>query len=355
MKRWDLVAFFALALVPPAALTVMAGMRATRIPPLVASLPARIEERLGPVARRSHWPGDGVFGARAFDDLQALAVDRASPDATSVLKQALLDGTRPPDEYVALERAHRQRIERILRDSRAPGVDPPVAWRFFGLTNARYHLDGLPFAWLAATRVALAPSAVEAMETCVDAAGVARDLGYRAGLMGMAVRDSILKVLDAPCHRILLAAPPPVRARARAALEAIAAEISPFWQVLDNEALEFELFLAGPALPDRWLARVPREVRAILEENRRAEPVSFWMRVVRVDAWPDLHEVMLGIVSDTRDPAIADRKAAYRRRVGASGHSLNPLALISVPEYGKFSERDLESRTILASLIAAAR
>ena len=77
--------------------------------------------------------------------------------------------------------------------------------------------------------------------------------------------------------------------------------------------------------------------------------------VVRVDAWPDLHEVMLGIVSDTRDPAIADRKAAYRRRVGASGHSLNPLALISVPEYGKFSERDLESRTILASLIAAAR
>src|SRR5438477_10477855 len=95
MKRWDLVAFFALALVPPAALTVMAGMRATRIPPLVASLPARIEERLGPVARRSHWPGDGVFGARAFDDLQALAVDRASPDATSVLKQALLDGTRP--------------------------------------------------------------------------------------------------------------------------------------------------------------------------------------------------------------------------------------------------------------------
>ena len=119
MKRWDLVAFFALALVPPAALTVMAGMRATRIPPLVASLPARIEERLGPVARRSHWPGDGVFGARAFDDLQALAVDRASPDATSVLKQALLDGTRPPDEYVALERAHRQRLEGLILSAEA--------------------------------------------------------------------------------------------------------------------------------------------------------------------------------------------------------------------------------------------
>src|SRR2546423_245474 len=98
MKRWDLVAFFALALVPPGALAVMVGMRATRIPPLVASLPARVEERLAPVARPSHWPGTGIFGSEVFEDLRSLMMHKPPPDATSALKEALTRGTRPPDE-----------------------------------------------------------------------------------------------------------------------------------------------------------------------------------------------------------------------------------------------------------------
>jgi hypothetical protein len=216
-------------------------------------------------------------------------------------------------------------------------------------------MDGLPFAWLAAVRAVLAPTSGEAVETCVDAAGVARDLAYRSGLLGMAVRGSILKVLDSPCRRILIAATPAVRARALAALEAIEQELLPFSQVLEEDGLDFELRLAGSALPERWVARIPREVRTLIEEDRGAEPVTFWSRVISLDAWPDVHEVMAGMVSDTRDPAIADRKAAYRRRVKGAGRSLNPLALMAIPDYGKFDERDLESRRILASLIAGAR
>jgi len=96
MKRWDLVAFFALALMPAAALIAMAGMRAPRVPPLVASLPGRIEERLAPVTRPPHWPGTGVFGAEVFEDLRALMRQKAGPDAASALTEALSQGTRPP-------------------------------------------------------------------------------------------------------------------------------------------------------------------------------------------------------------------------------------------------------------------
>lgn len=355
MKRWDLVAFVGIAVVPLAMLAAILARRDGRIPALAAELPVRLEQRLGPIRRPAHAPGDGAFGSAAFADLAALSVHEIPADATRRLRLALREGGLPPAEYVALAEAERGRIERILRSSKAPQVDPPASWRFSSADSGSLEIGGGVFARLAATLAVLSPSSAEAVGICVDAAGVARDLAQGSGLMGSTTKSAVLNVIEPPCRRLLLAAPPEVRGRAREALERIAAAL-PLWrQVVEYQGLDTELILVGQALPLPWFERLPGPVGTLFAESRHRDPLPLWNRAVRLDAWPDLREATAEVARKIEGADAAARKAAYVLERARLQRSPNPLLGTILVDLERFDDRDVAGRAALERLALAAR
>lgn len=356
LKRWDLVAFFALAIAPLVALTVIFCVRALRIAPLAAQLPGRFERRLAPMLRPAHAPGEGRFDAATFADLAALD-HKLSVGAGDRLRKSFEDGVPPPAEFIALASEEKTRVERILRASRAPVVDPPIRW-ILSISSARPpqrdDLNVLAFARLAATLALMTTAPSDAVDVCVDATAVARDLSYGSGILGVATRKAVVNTLALPCSRILTGAPAIVRARAHEALERIEAAIPPWREVIEDEGLNTELIVVGSAFPEGWRQRLPVEAQQLLEEAKRLDPQPLWNRAFRLDAWPDIHAATQDLVAALpADPA--GRKAAYRREMDNLKRSPNPLAFVSALDLGKWDDVNEAAHAPLGRLIAAAR
>jgi hypothetical protein len=125
--------------------------------------------------------------------------------------------------------------------------------------------------------------------------------------------------------------------------------------VIEDEGLLTELLIAGPALPARWLARLPRPAGILLEELKRHEPLPLWMRPARLDAWPDIHEAIAEVAHEIQGADPAARKAAYAREINRLRRSPNPLAAIVAMDLGKWDDLDAEGRSLLERLVMAAR
>jgi hypothetical protein len=335
LKRPDLLAFAAVMLSPLLALSILFALRARRIPRLAAELPARAERLLTPVVRPSHAAGSGVFGKPEFAEMIALGnLAAGEPD------------------YTVLAAGQRESIERVLRASHAPSVDAPDSWRLVLIDPNGPVIKGLAFARLSAARAAASASSEEAVDTCVDAAGVARDLSYWAGILGMSVREVMLEALEPPCVRVLRNAPAGLRSRALDQLQRIAAAERTWPEVMQDEGLGMELLIIQGRLPKRWLARFPAPVRDRLSQPRDD---SIWRSATVLDSLPDLHQAYADLSASAILPDRGVRKAGYGRVIKKWQGSINPLVGIALPDYGKLDDKNQAAHDSLQRLVEAAR
>lgn len=345
LKRPDLILFSILFIAPAVIMSGWIAWRERRLP-----LPGRVTRHLAPVVRPAHAEGQGAFDAAIFADL--IALPQQSKEQYAGMREALASGGAVPPVTIALVRSEKPRIDRILAASRAPYVDAPGYWRLGALYRDPPAVRGDILAQFAAVRVATAATADEAVDDCLDTAGVARDISYGAGILGTTLRKAMLKSIEAPCTRVLRSAPPVLRARALAALQRIEAAALSWPQVMADEGLPQELFDAAAGLSERLRARLPADAKGW---GPRADS-ELWMKAMLLDFWPDLHEAYGQLIKSAANPDAAARKEAARsipQRWAA--HPFNPLGATPMPDYGKFDDYNVEAGAALRRLIEAAR
>jgi hypothetical protein len=206
---------------------------------------------------------------------------------------------------------------------------------------------------LAALETRLLPAegqAEKAVDTCLDALALSRELTLGGGLTGQMTSATGHGLLYRPCAAALDAAPMERKRSAVVQLSRLAEGYLPFSQVLKQESVTIQLSLFGKLMPAELLAGLPegaREAATKPPDLSMALEDSLTTRFI----WWKVVEGFDALI------AVADREPAARRRAfeafdARSASALFPVDGPSGVNYSEYAERMDVARLQHDALIA---
>ncbi|MFP2929248.1 hypothetical protein ACLESO_29410 [Pyxidicoccus sp. 3LG] len=177
----------------------------------------------------------------------------------------------------------------------------------------------------------------KAVDTCLDALALSRELALGGGLIGQMVSVAGHGLMYRPCAAALDAAPLERKRTAVAQLSRLAEGFVPFSQVLKQESVTMQLMLFGGMVPLELLATLPAGVREVATKQPGTplgpdNPLAarlMWRKMVKgFDA--------LVLVADQLPEA---RRRAFEAYDARSSSELFPIEGPSGTSYVAFAER----------------
>lgn len=309
-----------------------------------------------PIDRPSHVTvalkgGFGLCAGRGLDSF----VD-ALKDEPPVCKEFREPGTPPskiPDECVAIFGPGNLMAwaRDLMSCSRASEGGLPAGLQTPG--HKRSNRGFIPWvqaakllAWEIRSQVA-SKQLVSALETCADVLATGRDLRPRAGLMGMAIASTNLRIVFPACGEAVAAADAPTRAKFHAALETIASSRVSNSVMLRDETALFGLELFGFELNGTQRDALPPDLRARIgprPSDSFPAPYLFDVQLLGVTAM----NADLRPIADLPDAERAPKLVPLREK-----HAIGDDGAMSVQSVEGFL-RTADQAALLTQLLAVA-
>jgi hypothetical protein len=341
-RRWDLLAAWGVILLPALFIAAVMAVRQRvgdledRLVREANALFARTNPR--PVHRGP--PAPGALGDALAIHLPGIA--RAGKlideEARGPLRE-IAAGERPvgalaPAAAAAIREAGPD-LDAILRATRSERADlGPALGLAGGLEAATLQLGAL----LSAVRVRQALGDGQpgrAAEEALDALALGRDAAIGGALVGHMIGAAIV-ARTAPSGASAFDALPDgaTRSEAMASLRRIRDAFPAFSRTLADEVTLSQLMI-GQAMSARALAALDPRALAMMRE---AAFDGWAQHLVFRDAWRDMRRAQDRMVAAADLPE-QEREAAWEAALQDLKHSINPMAQIGMPDYGRYRRR----------------
>jgi hypothetical protein len=357
-RRWDLVAAWVVILLP--ALTIAAALAGRQ---RIGDLEGRIVRDANALFSRTHprpvhvdAPVGAAMGDLARAHLPSIAAVEKRLEGELAKTREVVSGTSPlgalpPSVTVALAELGPE-LDAVLHATHAARADFPDA------------LDlGKDGEWIRATqhaallagvrmRVALAAGdPASAIRDGLDALALGRDVAIAGGLVGRMVDAAIDARLAPVVSAAVDALPTPAERRdALRRLRVLRDAVPPFSRTLADEMVLAQLAM-GDALSARAESALDPRPRAVLRYGLR--DAGWWTRLAIRDGWRDLREAQDELVA-AADLPDAERTATWNAVAERLKKLVNPLPVISLPNYERLARRADASFVRLDAVVLAA-
>jgi hypothetical protein len=303
--------------------------------------------------------GDSL-GERLMALEPALQTFNSLPDAMKSICTAAAAGLmRLPDDCRELVVAQRENLHAILAQTHASEAGLPPGLRTLSDPHHPLQKDGfrlLTFAAELATyelTLQLEQKQVRAaVETCLDAAALGRDVMYGGGLLGMSVGGNLETLVVAPCAWALDLAPREEKRRALEQLRQIRRALPPLSDALRQEQVYVSLTAFGGLLDGSERRLLPSEAQPLVVLGRRR--FTFIERALLRACQRDYLAYMDGL-SGVANLSPAKRAVQFSLAREKLTRSLNPFTKIASPDFEVFAKRRDLAPAALDLLIEATR
>lgn len=301
-------------------------------------------------------PGTFVQGLEALGpELASFKGDEGVAESGECLD--VIQGRRPVSELSSPCRkqleTHRALLGRLLRLSRTETLGHPTASQ--PLSHARASWDEVrELLYLAALETRLQAEGAQsdaAVETCLDALALARDLGA-VGTYSLELSLRATGWLFLPCQTALARASSPRVRAASDALRHLREGWSPLSLVLQRSTVGHHLGYACVIFSPEERARLPEPYRACLKPRPSCQP-----HLDRQAWWFRNHTFLRGLENDTQGIAVVDLPSAQRvPRLAALTQlrrsSWNPMLSWYRDDHGEFADKADLQRAQMDLLLA---